>query len=133
MYSAVRAVHAHRWSRFPYPAVFHAQEVAARWIRPCVHPHLSRSVDFRFSMSSGEVANAVVTAELGYLSVGINTSVFSTFLLAVFSQYYLRRYRPRWFRKYNFLMSAALDGGTQVISFILNFVSLVPFPHYDTD
>jgi len=25
------------------------------------------------------------------------------------------RYRPRWFRKYNFLLSAALDGGTQVI------------------
>ncbi|KAJ7261692.1 hypothetical protein C8J57DRAFT_1071895, partial [Mycena rebaudengoi] len=48
---------------------------------------------------------------------GINTSVFSTFLLAVFSQYYLRRYRPRWFRKYNFLLSAALDGGTQANTF----------------
>lgn len=86
-------------------------------------------------------ANKVVTPVLcwclGYLSVGINTSVFTTFLLAIFSQFYLRRYRPRWFRKYvntlemfagvnliflspryNFLLSAALDGGTQVMVFI---------------
>jgi hypothetical protein len=51
---------------------------------------------------------------LGYLSVGINSSIFTTFCIAMFSQYYLRKYRPGWFRKYNFLLSAALDGGTQV-------------------
>ncbi|PPR01082.1 hypothetical protein CVT24_000393 [Panaeolus cyanescens] len=50
---------------------------------------------------------------LGYLNVGINSSVFTTFMLAVFLQYYLRKYRPGWFRKYNFLLSAAFDGGTQ--------------------
>ncbi|KAF9462816.1 peptide transporter MTD1 [Collybia nuda] len=70
-------------------------------------------------------ANFVVTPvlcwTLGYLSVGINSSVFTTFCLAVFSQYYLRRYRPRWFRKYNFLLSAALDGGTQVMVFVFTF------------
>ncbi|PAV19472.1 OPT oligopeptide transporter [Pyrrhoderma noxium] len=83
-------------------------------------------------------ANRVVTPilcwTLGYLSVGINTSVFTTFCLAVFSQYYLRRYRPRWFRKYNFLMSAALDGGTQVMVFVYTFAvgggsgTVRPFP-----
>lgn len=41
--------------------------------------------------------------------------------MAVFSQFYLRRYRPRWFRKYNFLLSAALDGGTQVMVFVYTF------------
>jgi hypothetical protein len=51
------------------------------------------------------------TAELGFLSVGINSSVFTSFALAIFSQYYLRKYRATWFRKYNFLLSAALDGG----------------------
>ncbi|TCD60776.1 hypothetical protein EIP91_009533, partial [Steccherinum ochraceum] len=70
-------------------------------------------------------ANRVVTPilcwTLGYLSVGINSSVFTTFCMAVFSQYYLRRFRPRWFRKYNFLMSAALDGGTQVMVFVFTF------------
>ena len=30
-------------------------------------------------------------AELGFLSVGINSSVFTSFVLAVFSQYYLRK------------------------------------------
>lgn len=45
----------------------------------------------------------ILVAELGYLSVGINSSVFTSFLLAIFSQYYLRKYKATWFRKYNFL------------------------------
>jgi hypothetical protein len=73
---------------------------------------------------------------LGYLSVGINSSVFTTFCLAVFSQYYLRKYRPKWFRKYNFLLSAALDGGTQVMVFVYTFAvgggsgTVVNFPQW---
>ncbi|CAA7268243.1 unnamed protein product [Cyclocybe aegerita] len=63
------------------------------------------------------VFTPILVAELGYLSVGINSSVFTAFLLAIFSQYYLRKYRATWFRKYNFLLSAALDGGTSVIYF----------------
>ncbi|GAA5902251.1 hypothetical protein JCM8208_007240 [Rhodotorula glutinis] len=58
---------------------------------------------------------------LGYLSVGINSSIFTTMLLAIFSQFYLRRYRATWFRKYNYLMSAALDGGTQLFVFVATF------------
>ncbi|KAJ3513900.1 hypothetical protein NLJ89_g2700 [Agrocybe chaxingu] len=67
------------------------------------------------------VVTPVLCWTLGYLSVGINSSVFTTFCLAVFSQYYLRKHRPRWFRKYNFLLSAALDGGTQVMVFVFTF------------
>ncbi|GAA5846140.1 hypothetical protein JCM11251_002285, partial [Rhodosporidiobolus azoricus] len=58
---------------------------------------------------------------LGYLSIGINSSVFTTMLLAITSQFYLRKYRATWFRKYNYLMSAALDGGTQFLVFIATF------------
>ncbi|GAA5945658.1 uncharacterized protein JCM15063_000602 [Sporobolomyces koalae] len=58
---------------------------------------------------------------LGNLSVGINSSVFTTMLVAIFSQFYLRRYCSSWFRKYNYLMSAGLDGGTQFMSFIASF------------
>ena len=86
--------------------------------------------------------NAVFTptlvAELGFYSVGINSGTFMSFVLAIVSQWYLRkwvivspflwslltyplRYRPRWFRKYNFLLSAALDGGTQVMVFVYSF------------
>ncbi|KAF5365456.1 hypothetical protein D9758_010828 [Tetrapyrgos nigripes] len=78
----------------------------------------------------------VLVAELGLLSVGINSSVFTTFVLSVFSQYYLRKYRATWFRKYNFLMSAALDGGTSVMIFVWTFAvggaggKAIPFPNW---
>jgi hypothetical protein len=42
---------------------------------------------------------------LGYLSVGISSPIFTMFCLALYS-HYIRKYRPRWFRKYNFLLSA---------------------------
>ncbi|GAA6013376.1 hypothetical protein JCM10207_000874 [Rhodosporidiobolus poonsookiae] len=68
-----------------------------------------------------KVVTPIICWCLGYLSVGINSSVFTTMLLAIFSQFYLRRYRSTWFRKYNYLMSAALDGGTQFMVFIATF------------
>ncbi|KAI0071867.1 peptide transporter MTD1 [Panus rudis PR-1116 ss-1] len=72
-------------------------------------------------IKADKVVTPILCWTLGYLSVGINSSVFTTFCMALFSQYYLRRYRPRWFRKYNFLLSAALDGGTQVMVFVYTF------------
>ncbi|GAA5835259.1 hypothetical protein JCM11251_006662 [Rhodosporidiobolus azoricus] len=68
-----------------------------------------------------QVVTPIICWCLGNLSVGINSSVFTTFVLALFSQYYLRKYRSTWFRKYNYLMSAALDGGTQFMVFIATF------------
>ncbi|SGY16252.1 BQ5605_C012g06822 [Microbotryum silenes-dioicae] len=69
--------------------------------------------------------NQIVTPEmcrcLGYLSVGINSSVFVSFLLAIYAQFYLRRKRSTFFRKYNYLMAAALDGGTDFMIFISTF------------
>ncbi|OSX63333.1 hypothetical protein POSPLADRAFT_1045686 [Postia placenta MAD-698-R-SB12] len=35
------------------------------------------------------------------------------------AQWWARKHRPAWFKKYNYLTSAALDGGSQVIMFIL--------------
>ncbi|GAA6013368.1 hypothetical protein JCM10207_000871 [Rhodosporidiobolus poonsookiae] len=68
-----------------------------------------------------KVVTPIICWCIGNLSVGINSSVFTTMLLAIFSQFYLRRYRSTWFRKYNYLMSAALDGGTQFMVFIATF------------
>ncbi|KAI3601576.1 oligopeptide transporter [Moniliophthora roreri] len=73
------------------------------------------------NIHADKVVTPVLCWTLGYLGVGINSSVFTTFLLAVSSQYYLRACRPRWFRKYNFFMSAALDSGTQVMVFVFTF------------
>ncbi|CAK5280284.1 unnamed protein product [Mycena citricolor] len=82
------------------------------------------------------VITPMICSEIGYLSGGINSSVFTTFLLCMFSQYYLRRRHPGFFRKYNFLMSAALDGGTEVMTFVYSFAvggaggKTVAFPNW---
>ena len=56
-----------------------------------------------------------------YLSVGVNTQVNTATALGIFSQWWVRTRYPRWFTKYNYIVAAALGGGTQVIVFILNF------------
>ena len=43
----------------------------------------------------------------------------SCVVIGFVSQWWLRTHRPGWFKKYNYLLSAALDGGSQVIIFIL--------------
>ncbi|EIM86127.1 OPT oligopeptide transporter [Stereum hirsutum FP-91666 SS1] len=55
-----------------------------------------------------------------YLSVGVNTQVNTSMAIGLISQLWLRKKYPRWFTKYNYIVAGALDGGTQVISFILN-------------
>lgn len=79
---------------------------------------------------------AIITYYIGWLFVGINSSITSFFIIGFFSQLYLRKYRPNWFIKYNYVLSAAMDGGTQVLVFILTFAVMggagkeVPFPPY---
>jgi len=64
---------------------------------------------------------SIILWYMGWLFVGVNSSIFSYFVLGIGAQLYLRRYHPATFNKYNYLVSAALDGGTQVIVFILSF------------
>ncbi|KAF8888442.1 OPT oligopeptide transporter protein-domain-containing protein [Gymnopilus junonius] len=70
------------------------------------------------------VFTPILVAELGFLSVGINSSIFSSFMLAIFSQYYLRNA----FADIALLGSVntisyerALDGGTSVMIFVYTF------------
>ncbi|EJD50718.1 oligopeptide transporter [Auricularia subglabra TFB-10046 SS5] len=53
--------------------------------------------------------------------VGINSTITSTILLGIFCQWWLRRRHPHWFKKYNFLLGGAFDGGAQITLFILTF------------
>lgn len=82
------------------------------------------------------INTAVLSWYLGYCAVGINSAIPIYFVIAFVMQFYVRRYKPNWFLKYNYLLSAALDGGTQVIIFILSFAVFgssgrpVPFPAY---
>jgi hypothetical protein len=64
---------------------------------------------------------AIVSNFIGFLYVGINALTMPWFYVGVTSQWYLRKYRPNWFIKYNYVLSAAFDGGTQVVVFILSF------------
>ncbi|KAF9036163.1 OPT oligopeptide transporter [Panaeolus papilionaceus] len=63
----------------------------------------------------------VICYYIGWLCVGINSSIFMYFSIAYISQWWLRTRYPRWFMKYNYILAAALDGGTQVMVFILSF------------
>ncbi|KAJ6507971.1 OPT oligopeptide transporter protein-domain-containing protein [Mycena vitilis] len=58
---------------------------------------------------------------IGWLCVGINSSILVYCSIAYLSQWWLRTRYPRWFNKYNYILAAALDGGTQVMVFILSF------------
>ncbi|KAE9405207.1 OPT superfamily oligopeptide transporter [Gymnopus androsaceus JB14] len=63
----------------------------------------------------------VICYYIGWLCVGINSSILSYFSVAYLSQWWLRTRYPKWFAKYNYIIAAALDGGTQVMVFILSF------------
>ncbi|KAG0650863.1 Oligopeptide transporter 3 [Hyphodiscus hymeniophilus] len=64
---------------------------------------------------------SIIVWYCGYLFIGVNSSTTSYFLVGFFGQFYLRKYQPRYFAKWNYLVSAALDGGTQVMVFLLSF------------
>jgi hypothetical protein len=54
-----------------------------------------------------------------------NTSwIWSSIAVGVFSQFYLRRRLPNIYNKYNCLIGAAMDGGSQIVIFILSFAVL---------
>ncbi len=66
----------------------------------------------------------VIMFYLCYLNLGINSSVMTFFAAGFAAQWYVRRRHPNIFVKYNYLVSAALDGGTSVMVFILSFAVL---------
>ncbi|KAI9833358.1 MAG: hypothetical protein M1819_003753 [Sarea resinae] len=64
---------------------------------------------------------SIILWYMGELFVGINASIFCYYIIGFLAQFWLRRYKPQLFVKYNYLLSAAMDGGTQVLVFILTF------------
>ncbi|KAL0948807.1 hypothetical protein HGRIS_008935 [Hohenbuehelia grisea] len=63
----------------------------------------------------------IITLYMGWLPYSVNGQWWSCVVIGFASQWWLRTRRPRWFVKYNYLLSAALDGGSQVVLFILSF------------
>ncbi|KAG9619721.1 OPT superfamily oligopeptide transporter, partial [Aureobasidium melanogenum] len=64
---------------------------------------------------------SIILWYMGWLFVGINASITMFFVVGFISQWFVRRRYPELFVKYNYIVSAALDGGTQVLVFILTF------------
>ena len=62
-----------------------------------------------------------VRNSLALESTGVNSTVTSSILVGLVSQFWLRRYHPGWYRKYNYILGGALDGGAQVMVFVLSF------------
>lgn len=84
----------------------------------------------------GYINPSIILWFMGNLFVGINSGMTTFFIIAYTSQFYIRKYHADWFVKYNYIFSAAMDGGTQVIVFILTFAvaggsgKAVPFPYW---
>lgn len=63
---------------------------------------------------------AVVVSTIGRARREVLTGARRSCVVIGFAaQWWARKHRPAWFKKYNYLTSAALDGGSQVIMFIL--------------
>lgn len=67
------------------------------------------------------VITPVIILYISWLCVGINSSLLSFFVVGLGGQWFLRKRYPNLFLKYNYLVSAALDGGTSIIVFIMSF------------
>jgi OPT family oligopeptide transporter len=79
---------------------------------------------------------AMIAGYMVLLTHGTTSGYTLHFIIGFFSQFYLRKYRTNWFIKYNYILSAGLDGGAQVINFILTFSvfgaagKVINFPAY---
>ncbi|KAF2674475.1 OPT superfamily oligopeptide transporter [Microthyrium microscopicum] len=79
---------------------------------------------------------AIITSAMAILDHGTHSALLVHYATGFFSQLYLRKYRTNWFIKYNYVLSAGLDGGAAFISFLLTFTvfgaggKVVPFPPY---
>ncbi|OAV90210.1 hypothetical protein, variant [Puccinia triticina 1-1 BBBD Race 1] len=70
----------------------------------------------------------------GTIQVAINGTTsgrVTAIVVGFISQYYVRIYCPQIFTDYNHVLSAALDGGTQIAVLLLSFASgKIKLPHY---
>ncbi|KAI0088413.1 OPT oligopeptide transporter [Irpex rosettiformis] len=73
------------------------------------------------SKAAAYINTPIIALYIGWLPYSVNGQWWSCVIIGFASQWWARSRRPQWFKKYNYLTSAALDGGSQVILFILSF------------
>lgn len=80
------------------------------------------------------INTAIISAYAGINYYGNTSWIWSSIAVGIFSQLWLRRRLPGIYNKYNYLIGAALDGGSQLVIFILSFAvfgasgTAYPFP-----
>ncbi|KAI1092316.1 OPT peptide transporter Mtd1 [Rostrohypoxylon terebratum] len=80
------------------------------------------------------INTAVISAYAGVNYYGNTSWIWSSIAVGIFSQLWLRRRLPNIYNKYNYLIGAALDGGSQLVIFVLSFAvfgasgKAYPFP-----
>ncbi|KAH9830857.1 OPT oligopeptide transporter [Rhodofomes roseus] len=67
------------------------------------------------------INTAVLAYNIGDLAGGTNGYINTWMVVGLTSHFYIRRYHAGWFRKYNYLLGAAVDGGSQIFVFIFSF------------
>ncbi|KAI1003041.1 hypothetical protein K3495_g5166 [Podosphaera aphanis] len=73
------------------------------------------------SLGLNNIITPIICWCLGFLSVGINSSMTMFYLIGFLVQFYVRRRHLSWFLKYNYLLAAAISGGTELLVFITTF------------
>lgn len=102
----------YRW--VPLGIVIGALAVVVQWMITLRWPKVA-------GVTIKKVLLPYVFSNVAVLYAGINSTITSTILLGIFCQWWLRRRHPHWFKKYNFLLGGAFDGGAQITLFILTF------------
>ncbi|KAF2220146.1 peptide transporter MTD1 [Elsinoe ampelina] len=85
---------------------------------PVVHWGL---IKFIPSLKKFPINTAIIASYAGQMYFGTTSWIWSSIAVGVFSQVWLRRRRPGIYNKYNYLIGAALDGGSQIVIFLLSF------------
>ncbi|KAH9816859.1 putative oligopeptide transporter [Melampsora americana] len=53
---------------------------------------------------------------------GSTSGRMTSMILAISTQYYIRKYHFKWYQKYNYILTASLEGGTQFSVLLLTFL-----------
>ncbi|ORZ30583.1 OPT oligopeptide transporter protein-domain-containing protein [Catenaria anguillulae PL171] len=57
----------------------------------------------------------------GVVPGGDQSFVFTGFLVALFFQFFMYRYRTNWWKRYNYILACALDVGVAIAAFVVTF------------
>lgn len=67
------------------------------------------------------INTTIILSFAGQVYYGNTSWLWSSIAVGIFSQVWLRRRLPRIYNQYNYLIGAALDGGSQIVIFVLSF------------